>query len=147
MGYLYEQGNFMIATFETGSNPAYWSILQNVIGVMDIVADPDWSYSPFSETVELGSTASFGRGFAIVEWHWNGLREVQQEALRAFCPIPNITEKVYICSPSNETLTGDIYWVYALAQLHWPSGDQEKAGTILRDFALRFTLLETLNVQ
>jgi hypothetical protein len=141
---MYAVGDFQIATFATGPLPSNWSLLQDVIGYADIVADPDWSYSPYSEVVQLGSLASFGRGFPVVEWHWNGLRNSQREALRAYCASPAISAKVYICTPTNETVTGEKYWIYALAQLHWPGGEEEKEMIATRDFTLRFTILEEI---
>jgi hypothetical protein len=141
---MYTEGDFKIATFATGPLPSSWSLLQDVIGVADIVADPDWSYSPYSEVVRLGSGAEFGRGFAVVEWHWNGFRNVQRENLRVYCAAPDISAQVYICTPTNETLSGVTYWIYALAEMHWPSGNEDKAGALTRDFGVRFTILEEI---
>lgn len=141
---LYLTGSFKIAAFAEGENPIYWSELQDLIGVADIVADPEWSYTPQAEAVILGSMESFGRGYPIVEWHWNGLRAYSREQLRTLCPSPAITAKVYVCTPTNESSSGDLYWLYALAQMHWPVGDEQKAAEITQDFALRFTILEEL---
>ena len=141
---LYLTGSFKIAAFAEGSNPFYWSELQDLIGVMDIVADPDWSYTPYGESVVLGSLATFGRGFPIAAWHWNGLRDYSREQLRTLVPSPAITAKVYICTPTNESTSGDLLWLYALAQMHWPAGDEDKQPQTTQDFDLRFTILEEL---
>ena len=103
---------------------------------------PDWTFSPFSETIRLASNNVLGVGFPHASWSWNAIRDENIEILREnFCPYPAASANVYIRTPTLE-LSGGLYvWKTFACKLIWPIEENREAiGTSL-DLTLEFIKL------
>jgi len=118
------------------SNPADWTLLDTLLGVLGKPVDPQWTYTPFSDHVVLGDGSVRGLGFPQATWHWQFLRDTQREALRALCP--GLSASVYIRTLTNESSSGVRTYGNFLCVMYWPPASEDKqAGNVL-GFTLEF---------
>ena len=92
-------------------------------------------YKQFSEVVTLANGASFGRGFAQVEWRWNLLTREQRDQLRTFCTDASAT--VYIHTRTNDN---EDEYKYFQAIMRFPT-EEEKDSRARMDITILFTHL------
>ena len=124
---------FKIATSTTGSNPANWSELDQILDANE----PDWSYKPWQGVVILGDLTRKGIGYPSATWTWRGISEVDRETLRGFCA--SLSSEVYISTPTNESSSGVRSWINASAVMNWMDADEEKNVDHTLDFQIEFT--------
>jgi hypothetical protein len=110
---------FLIAAFATGVNPANWTKLETLLAEDNDISlrALEWTHEPYSKYIKLASGAIKGLGFPIVVWQFSNLRIGQREALRDFCA--DLTSRVYIRTPTNETTNGVRVWADYLCNLNW----------------------------
>jgi hypothetical protein len=134
---------FMIAALAAGPDPDFWTRLSTLLVEADIPADPDWTYQKYTSVVGLANGLRRGQGVALATWSFRVARDYQREALRVFCP--DLSAEVYVCTPTNETLAGEIEWVYARAIMNWlPVEEQKERNNATQNIDISFEIWEVI---
>jgi len=126
---------FKIANLATGPDPADWETLEDLLSI-----EPDWTFQPYAEVVELHSGSNYGRGFASATWHLNIAHNAQRATLRTFCP--GVSAQVYISTPTNEDESnGDPVFKNFLSTMNWMAGQEDKQIRYTLGIDITFTHL------
>lgn len=104
--------------------------------------DPDWSFKPYSQAVELGDGTVQGNGFPVAKWRWNGMVEEKRQVLHDLIS-GALSGPIYIRTATNEVdIYGDrIYQAY-LGVMKWPVEDEDIQTDKVLGLILTFTHLE-----
>lgn len=131
---------FRLAPLSAGSNPLYWDALQDLIGEADMPIEPDASYLPYQEAVELGSGKLREIGYPSAVWAFSGLTQAQRYQLRLICP--SGSAYVYIETMTNEyDVSGNRIWTQAQAVMKWQVGEEDIQADKTVNLEITFTHL------
>jgi len=131
---------FRLAPLVEGDNPIYWATLQELIGEADMPIQPDASYLPFQEPVELASGNLRGLGYPSAIWLLTGITPAQRYILRQICP--GASAEVYVETMTNEyDVSGNREWIQARAVMKWKTGEEDIQADKTLDLEIEFTHL------
>lgn len=134
---------FRLAPLSAGANPLYWNTLQDLIGVADIPIQPDASYLPYTEPIDLASGKKRGNGFPAATWLLSGINGEQRYVLRQICP--GASADVYIETLTNDyDVSGNRTWIQAQAIMYWPEGEEDIQADMTSDMEIHFSFLEAI---
>ena len=118
-------------SFEIGATE---ETMVNLESLASPIIPPAWSYTEYSNEIQLPNGKVRGMGFPKATWHWGYLEAAEREVLRALCA--GKSAEVFIKTPTNEDNDGLSYSVFQCVMV-WPAGETPTVE-IYPDFTLEF---------
>lgn len=114
-------------SFEIGTTQAG---MVNLESLATPVIPPDWSYSDYSDEIQLPNGKVRGVGYPRATWRWGYIEKIERTQLKTFCS--GKSASVYIKTPVND----GTYKTFS-AVIVWPAGEDPSCD-IYQDFVLEF---------
>lgn len=132
-----ENADLQVAVSGVANLSFTYNNLYNVELITPGMFPPKPHYRPWVEVRDLGDGTRRGLGRPLGAWEWGYLTQRQRDALRVYCPYPQVSVRTYLRTRQSEN--EDRYLTYE-AVLLWPLEEKRVAFRLEKPSREQFLL-------